>query len=66
MKQITCIIKDEIIDADIDDLSIKMTFKQLDLLNRLVYAAKTSNTGCAFIDKEGEIHNVNLFNKHPK
>ena len=60
MKQNTCIIKDGIIDADIDDLSIKMTFKQLDLLNRLVYAAKISNTGCAFTDEEGIMHNVNV------
>ena len=60
MKQNTCIIKDEIIDADIDDLSVKMTFKQLDLLNRLVYAAKTSNTGCAFTDEKSIVRNVNI------
>ena len=60
MKQNTCIIKDGIIDADIDNLSIKITFEQLNLLNKLVYAAKTSNTGCVFTDEEGIIHNVNV------
>ena len=50
-----CIIKDNVITVDIDDISITLPFDKYKLFCKLVNSAMLSNIGCAYIDKNDNL-----------